>query len=76
MAYKTCKSMNTESTISFTIKSYLKVSPFSTIGYSVFFSIVIFGLGIQIFEYYNQSMIDLQLSECKPGDYYLDSYDL
>jgi hypothetical protein len=54
-----CKLMNTEATIGFGIKAYLKINPFLTLGIGIFFVILFFGLGVKIFEYYGVQVMEL-----------------
>ena len=54
-----CKLMNTEASIGFGIKAYLKTSPFISLGVGIFFVIFMFGLGIKNFEFYNRQIMEL-----------------
>ncbi len=54
--------MNTEASIGFGIKAYLKLSPFISLGVGITFVIIFFGLGIKNFEYYNTQIMDLMES--------------
>lgn len=56
-----CKLMNTEATVGFGIKAYLKINPFLTLGISIFFVILFFGFAMRIFEFYGyQTMKTIQ----------------
>jgi hypothetical protein len=62
-ADKVCKLMNTQASVGFSLKAYLKVSPLSLLGSSAFVIVIIFALGIRLAEYYNDYMIQLLDSE-------------
>lgn len=55
--------MNTEATIGFGIKAYLKINPFLTLGIGIFFVILFFGLGVKIFEFYGVQVMELLKTE-------------
>lgn len=61
--------MNTEATISFTLKSMLKVNPVGLLIAFIIITIIVFGLGNKIIEYYNH-----QLIESMKSTYHLYSY--
>lgn len=67
-ADKICKLMNSEASISFSLKAYLKVSPFAFLVNFILILIVIFGIGIRVFEYYNDTMMQMLDSEYSDGD--------
>lgn len=68
-ADKVCKLMNTQASVGFSLKAYLKVSPFSLLGIGTFVIIIIFGLGIRLAEYYNDYMIQLLDSDAPKFTY-------
>ncbi len=57
-AHSTCKLMNTKADVSFAIKAYLRINPFTTLLFCVAFVIIIFGYAAQLFEYYNSTMMN------------------
>lgn len=59
LAIRICNTMNTEANISFSLKAYIKKSPFITLGVCILIITVLFGLSMKNFEYYNKPMIDL-----------------
>lgn len=58
-AQNVCKLMNTDASISFGIKAYLKQRPFISLACGMVFVISLFGLGMKIFEFYNLQMMEL-----------------
>lgn len=54
-----CKLMNTNASISFGIKAYLKINPFLTLLIGILFIIFSFGISIRLFEYYNYQIMQL-----------------
>lgn len=68
-ADKVCKLMNTQASVGFSLKAYLKVSPFSLLGIGTFVIIIMFGLGIRLAEYYNDYMIQLLDSDAPKFTY-------
>lgn len=67
-ADKICKLMNSEASVSFSLKAYLKVSPFSFILCFIIILILLFGIGIRVFEYYNDVMLKMLDSDYNKGD--------
>ena len=51
--------MNTEASIGFGIKAYLKVSPFTSLGVGISFFILFLGLGMRMLEFYNLQIMEL-----------------
>lgn len=51
--------MNTEATVGFGLKAYLKIMPFYSLAIGILLVIVFFGLGTKIFEFYNMQIMDL-----------------
>ena len=65
--------MNTEATIGFGIKAYLKINPFLTLGIGIFFVILFFGLGVKIFEFYGVQVMELLNTNEKAHGYNFSS---
>ena len=52
------KLMNTKTDVTFALKSYLRLKPFISLIIGVILVITIFGIGVKVFEYYNENLIE------------------
>lgn len=64
--------MNTEASISFTLKSLLKVNPMGLLFAFIMITITVFGLGNKIIEYYNHQLIQTMESTYNMYSYHDD----
>ena len=62
-AQSICGMMNTQANTTFALKAYLKINPYGSLAIVMVFIIVIFGISMQILEYYNAQIMSALIED-------------